>query len=233
MATINKKAMSVGILLALSFLVVLVLIFSPIFGEGKNGLVFSDDMFNKLSKGSSYFIPKVMEDAKKFTHREISTVIRLEKLEQTEKIVKVLTVAGANAEANGAEIKMSANIGSLMMKALQDSDDMYRNEGKLVSNRYGLDEKEIMTTWWNLLKLLDKQLKKDGLVAEAKLVSDVMKKAVEAAHNFYGVEAQKVTDKMFIMAGLLIFYVLYTMWWGFAIYYLFEGLGLSTSKAKH
>lgn len=233
MATINKKAMSVGILLALSFLAVLVLIFSPIFGEGKNGLVFSDDMFNKLSKGSSYFIPKVMEDAKKFTHREISMVIRLEKLEQTEKIVKVLTAAGANAEANGAEIKMSANIGSLMMKALQDSDDMYRNEGKLVSNRYGLDEKEIMATWWNLLKPLDKQLKKDGLVAEAKLVSDVMKKAVETAHNFYGIEAQKVTDKMFIMSGLLIFYVLYTMWWGFAIYYLFEGLGLSTSKAKH
>lgn len=233
MAAINKKAMSLGIFLSLSFLVVLVLIFSPIFGEGKNGLVFSDDMFNKLSKGSSYFIPKIMEDVKKFTGREISTVIKLEKLEQTEKIVKVLTLAGANVEVKGAEIKISADLGALMAKALQDSDDMYRNEGKLLSNRYGFDEKEVMTAWWNLMKPLDKQLKKEGLIEEAKIVSDVMKKAVETAHNFYGIEAQKVTDKMFIMTGLLIFYVLYTMWWGFAIYYLFEGLGLSTSKVKH
>jgi hypothetical protein len=35
-----------------------------------------------------------------------------------------------------------------------------------------------------------------------------------------------------IMTGLLVFYVLYTMWWGFAIFYLFEGVGLTMKKAK-
>lgn len=83
------------------------------------------------------------------------------------------------------------------------------------------------------MKPLDKQLKKEGKIEEAKIVSDVMKKAVETAHNFYGIEAQKVTDKAGLMTGLLVFYVIYTMWWGFAIYYMFEGIGLSMSKAKH
>jgi len=41
-----------------TFAGVLALIFSPIFGDGRNGLVYADDMFNKLSKGSSYFIPR-------------------------------------------------------------------------------------------------------------------------------------------------------------------------------
>ncbi|MBI5212834.1 MAG: hypothetical protein HY957_05605 [Nitrospirae bacterium] len=233
MAIMNKKAMSIGIFLGMSFLGVLVLIFSPIFGEGKNGLVFSDDMFNKLSKGSSYFIPKVMEENKKFGGKQISTAIKMEKPDQVEKAVKVLTVAGTKAEANGAEIKISADIGVLMEKALKDSDDMYKNDGKSVSGRYGFDEKEVMVTWWNLMKPLDKQLKKEGKIEEAKIVSDVMKKAVETAHNFYGIEAQKVTEKAGLMVGLLVFYVAYTMWWGFAIYYMFEGIGLSMSKAKH
>jgi hypothetical protein len=233
MATMNKRAMSIGIFLGLSFFGVLALIFSPVFGDGKNGLVFSDNMFNKLSKGSSYFIPKVMEDNKKFVGKQISTSIRMEKPEQVEKAVKVLTVAGAMAEANGAEIKIRADIGGLMEKALKDSDDMYKNNGKAVSGRYGFDEREVMVAWWNLMKPLDKQFKKEGKIQEAKIVSDVMKKAVETAHNFYGIEAQKVTEKAGLMTGLLIFYVLYTMWWGFAIYYLFEGIGLSMSKAKH
>jgi hypothetical protein len=233
MATMNKKALLKGIFLALSFFGILVLIFSPVFGEGKNGLVWADDMFNKLSKGSSYFIPKVREDNKKFVGRQISTTLKMEKPEQTENAIKVLTIAGAQTEANGAEIKIIADLGSLMEKTIKDSDDMYKNDGKAVFGRYGFDEKEVMVTWWNILKPLDKQLKKDGMIPEAKIVSDTMKKAVETAHNFYKIEAQKVTEKAGHMIGLLIFYVFYTMWWGFAIYYIFEGLGLSLSKVKH
>jgi hypothetical protein len=233
MATMNKRAMSIGIFLSLSFFGVLALIFSPIFGEGKNGLVFSDDMFNKLSKGSSYFIPNVAESNKKFIGNNISTTIKIEKAEDLEKAVKVLTIAGAQVEEAGSEIKIMADIGRLMENALNDSDAMYKNDGKSISARYGFDEKEVMVAWWNIMKPMDKQLKKEGKIEEAKIVSDVMKKAVETAHNFYGIEAQKVTEKAGLMTGLLIFYVLYTMWWGFAIYYLFEGIGLSMSKAKH
>ena len=233
MAKINKKSLSIGAFLAASFMGVLVLIFSPIFGDGKNGLVYSDDLFNKLSKGSSYFIPAVAKNNEKFIGKSVSVSIKMEKPEQVEKAVKVLAAAGAQAEATGQEIKVSADLGLLMSNALKDSDDMYRNDGKSVADRYGFEEKEVMTVWWNIMKVLDKQLKKDGMIEEARIVSDVMKKAVETSYNFYGIEAQKVTEKAVLMIALLVFYVAYTMWWGFAIFFLFDGIGLTMSKAKH
>ena len=79
---------------------------------------------------------------------------------------------------------------------------------------------------------MDKELKKEKLIAEANMISDVKKKAVETAYNFYGIAPEKVSDRVGIMTALLVFYVIYTMWYGFAIFYIFEGVGLSMKKAK-
>jgi len=228
----NNKAFSIGAFLAVSFFGVLTLIFSPIFGEGKNGLVYSDDMFNRLSKGSSYFIPKVAKSNEAIKGTQVSLVIKLEKAEQSETALKVLTAAGTGAQNTGAGIELKGDLGAVMVKVLQDADDMFKNDGKKVADRYGMDEKEAMTSWWNMLKVMDKELKKQGKIPEAKVVSDVMKKAVEPAFNFYKIESQKVVDKAGIMTGLLVFYVAYTMWWGFAIFYMFDGIGLTMKKAK-
>jgi hypothetical protein len=228
----NNKAFSIGAFLAVSFFGVLILIFSPIFGEGKNGLVYSDDMFNRLSKGSSYFIPKVAKSNEAVKGTQVSLVIKLEKAEQSEAALKVLTAAGTGAQNTGAGIELKGDLGAVMAKVLQDADDMFKNDGKKVADRYGMDEKEAMSSWWNVLKIMDKELKKQGKVPEAKVVSDVMKKAVEPAYNFYKIESQNVIDKAGIMTGLLIFYVAYTMWWGFAIFYMFDGIGLTMKKAK-
>lgn len=233
MASINKKALGVGSILALSFLGVLALIFSPIFGDGKNGLVFADDMFNRLSKGSSYFIPAVAKSNEKFKSTEIAVVIKLDKPEQMNPLaLRLLATAGASASTASPEIKLSGNLGNVLTQVLNDSDDMFKNEGAKVSGRYGTDEKDVMTSWWNILKGMDKELKKQGKIAEAKIVSDVMKKAVEPAFNFYKIEGQQVSEKAGMMVGLLLFYVAYTMWWGFAIFYIFEGVGLTMKKAK-
>ena len=59
-----------------------------------------------------------------------------------------------------------------------------------------------------------------------------MKKGIEPAFNFYDIEPQKVSDKALTVTGLLLFYILYTMWWGYAIFCIFDGLGLSMTKAK-
>ena len=37
---------------------------------------------------------------------------------------------------------------------------------------------------------------------------------------------------MGVMVGLLLFYVLYTVWYGFAIFELFDGVGLTMKKSK-
>jgi len=233
MATMNKKSLTIGIVMAVSFAGILSLIFSPLFGEGKNGLVFADDLFNKLSKGSSYFIPKVAKSNENFKSSTIEIVIKLDKPDQMNPLaVRLLASTGATANTASPEIKLSGNLGTILSQVLVDADDMFKNDGSKVSGRYGTDEKEVMTSWWNILKSLDKELKKQGKIAESKIVSDVMKKAVEPAYNFYKIEGQKVAEKAGLMTGLLVFYVVYTMWWGFAIFFLFDGLGLTMKKAK-
>jgi hypothetical protein len=228
----NKTEFAKGAVLAVTFVGVLALIFSPIFGDGRNGLVYADDMFNKLSKGSSYFIPKVMKSNEKFANTAIAVSVKFDKPEQVDGAVKLLAAAGVEAKSASPELQISGNLGALMSKILQDSDDMFKNNGAAVAARYGVDEKKVMESWHVTLKGVDKALKKQGNIEEAKIVSDVMKKAVEPAYNYYKVEAQNVIDKAGIMTGLLVFYVAYTMWWGFAIFYMFDGIGLTMKKAK-
>lgn len=227
----NKKTFNLGVVFTISFLGVLALIFSPIF-NGENGLVFSDNSFNKLAKGSSYFIPKIAKSIEKVAGESVSIDIKIDKIEQSENIAKLFTVAGATAIVNGQKIKVEGNLGIILQSALKDADSMYKNDGKTISDRYGYEEKIVMKNWWAALSSIERSLKRDKLVAEAKVVSGVIKKAIEPGYNFYQIDANKVADHAGMMSGLLIFYVVYTMWWGYAIFYLFDGIGLSMKKAK-
>ena len=227
----NKKLFSLGMFLTITFFGVLFLIFMPVF-NGKNGLQYADDSFNKLAKGSSYFIPKVSKSVEIFVGKPLSISINLDRAEDVEKIAKLFTEAGAKVDAKDRELKIEGDLGAILLSALKDADAMYKNDGKSVSERYGYNDKEVMKIWWKALNKIEKDLKKEKLVAEAKAVSDVIKKAVEPGYNFYQIDAYSVKDHLGMMTGLLVFYVLYTIWWGFAILYLFEGVGLSTKKAK-
>ncbi len=229
-----------GAVFAISFLSVLFMIFSPVFG-GKNGLQFADDSFNRLSKGSSYFIPKVAKSNEKYMGRMFSTSINANKPEdkpgdaekRAKNIAKVFTTAGAKVEVNAAAVKIEGDLGKVLAAALQDSDDMFKNNGEKIRARYGTDdEKKMFRQWHNALAKIMKDFQKEKKIEEAKMVSDVMKKAVEPAYNFYKIDGEKVVDHAGMMSGLLVFYVAYTMWWGYAIFYMFDGLGLSMKKAK-
>ena len=227
----NKKPFGIGAVFAVSFLAVLLMIFSPVFG-GKNGLQFADDSFNRLSKGSSYFIPKVAKNVEEFIGKPFSVEIKLEKPEDAEQTAKLFSTAGVRTEVNAGDIKLEGDLGALLRSVVQDSDAMFNNDGKTVSGRYGYDEKQVMKNWWTALGKIEKKFKKNKEIEEAKIVSEVTKKAVEPGYNFYKIDGEKVADHAGMMSGLLVFYVAYTMWWGYAIFYLFEGIGLTMKKAK-
>jgi len=247
----HGKHLGIGIVMAISFFVVLFLIFSPIFpktkaGEPQNGLQWADEMFNNLAKGSSYFIPKVAKSNEEFMGKMFAVSFKMTKPDdkpgdgekRAERASKLFTVnEGAKVEVNGAELKIEGDLGEVLAAALRDSETMYRNEGEKINALYGTvmktdDEKQMFRQWWNVLDKMNKQFMIEKKAAEAKIVSTVMKKAVEAAYNFYKVDAVKVKDHIGLMTFLLVFYVVYTMWWGFAIFFIFEGIGLSMKKAK-
>jgi hypothetical protein len=227
----HKKPFNLGLMLAVSFLAILAVIFSPVFG-GVNGLDYADDLFNKLSKGSSYFIPKLEKSNEQFAGKSFAVTVKLEKADQVDKAVKMLVAAGVQVGAKGTDLSINGDLGGFLGKVLKDSDAMYKNDGSKIASAYGFDEKQVMTIWWNILSKMDKEFKKEKKVEESNFVGAVTKKAIEPSYNFYKIEAQRVSDKALLMLALLVFYVAYTMWWGYAIYYMFDGLGLSMKKAK-
>jgi len=218
--------------MALSFVGVLILIFSPVF-DGKNGLQYSDDLFNKLAKGSSYFVPELKESLKEVQSTDLSgTTIKMENADAAARAAKLLNYAQSKVEVKGVELRISGNLANVLRVVLDDSDAMYFNKGSEVSTKYGMDEKDVMTTWWGVLNRVAKEFQKNKKAEQAGVIFEVMRKGIEPAYNFYKIEPQKVSGKALTVIGMLFFYVLYTMWWGYAIFNLFDGIGLSAQKAK-
>jgi hypothetical protein len=227
----RRSSLIIGSLMFFSFFGVLALIFSPVF-SGKNGLDYADELFNKLAKGSAYFIPHLLGSAEKFVGTSFRVSLSLEKGGEAEKVAKLFASAGALTESQGAKLMVEGDLGKVLQSALRDSDQMFKNDGEKVRERYGEDERKTMLFWWTALTRVEKSLKKSMKIEESGMVSEVLKKGIEPAYNFYRIEPQRVADRAGIMIFLLIFYIGYTLWWGFAIFYLFEGFGLSMKKAR-
>jgi hypothetical protein len=224
--------MNIGLLLGVTFFGILALIFSPIFGGGKNGLEYSDALFNKLAKGSSYFVPKLTGDLKGVEEQELAVSVKMEDADQAARAAKIFARVAPDTVSQGVQLSIRGNLSKLLGAVLEDSNSMYFNKGDEVREKYGIDEKEVMTTWWAALNRAVKELQKSRKTEQSNIILEVMKKGIEPAYNFYKIEPQSISEKAFTATGLLVFYVLYTLWWGFAIFYLFDGLGLSMKKAR-
>jgi hypothetical protein len=111
-----------------------------------------------------------------------------------------------------------------------DADAMYRNNGKVVADKYGYPERQVLFNWWQALKGADNNLLAQKKFKEAKTVANIGKRAVETCYNYYQIEPQNIMDKLGMVIFSLLFYVVYTMWYGFAILFMFEGWGM---KIEH
>lgn len=228
----NKAKFFQGIALAVVFFIILSCLFAPFFEGGTNGLQFADAMFNKLAKGSSYFIPMLNKNNEQNMNTDFSLEVTLKKAQEAATAKTVFSTAGATVDVKDATVVIKGNLGKVLAAAISDSDAMYNNDGKKISDKYGIDAKEAMRSWWTVLSKLSKNFQKEVKVPESDSVNKVVKKGIEPAYNFYGVVPQQVSEKIGIMTGLLIFYVFYTILWGYAIFFFFEGIGLTMAKSK-
>lgn len=222
----NRPSFITGMLLTISFSCVLLFIFAPLFGDGRNGLQYADDMFNRLSKGSSYFLPKIEKHAEAMAGKTFKLELPLKSSPEAAAAAAQYAAAGLEAAASGQVVQLGGDIGKMLTVVLQDAEDGFRNDEAALQQRYGQPAREVLSNWWKMMSRLDKSLKQEKRVPEAKAVTEVMKKGIEPAHNYFGIESEKVADMIPEMLGLLVFYVLYTVWWGYAILKLMEGLGL-------
>lgn len=221
----EKRHFVMGIVLIFSFFFVLFLMFSPIF-SGRNALSAADHLFNSISKGSIYYINDLMKKAEGMQNTSFEAMVKLKDASISTKVEKL--IGGTEIEVRGKEgnLELKGSLGMLLLLALKDSDAMFKNQGKELSEKYGFSEKEAMFSWWSLLKEVERDLKRQNMFKEASCVEEVNKKAVELSYNYYGIDARSASSYAGILTGSLIFYVIYTLWWGLAIFYLFEGIGL-------
>ena len=247
MAHTNNKKLGLSAFMALVFFGLLFYMFLPHFGEGSklNALEYSDHLFNSISKGSSNYIPSVRQQAAKYDGKTVDMTLHFQ--DGTSEGHEGVNVKGAAVAAKvalllspvadvvvqGEKLQLKADMGKLLNAALADATDMFNNRGTAVKARYDMDEREVLFMWWKALKALDEELKHAGgreNVAMAKVVDSAIKKGVEVGYNYYGIQADSASDRAGILTFALVFYVVYTLWWGMCIFYLFEGVGLVMSK---
>lgn len=227
----HTKYFVIGVILTVGFFVVLWVIFSPLFG-GKNGLQAADELFNSISKGSAYYMKDVAKKLSSIKGQEMSLKVKLPSEQLAGNVEKILANRKFNVTRAKDQITVSGDVGLLLENVLEDSELMYQNKGDVLKSRYGIPEKEAMYAWWNFLKGAQKALMEQKQFNQAKIMNEVITKAVEVGYNFYGINAKNIKDKAGIVTFALVFYVIYTMWWGYAIFYLFEGLGLEMKAGK-
>ena len=103
---------------------------------------------------------------------------------------------------------------------------MYANNSEALYGKYGLEGRRVLFNWWTAAGELEKALKSQEKFKEAKIVAELKKKAIEMAFNYYGIEPQRISERWGIVIFALLFYVVYTLWYGFAVMYMFEGWGM-------
>lgn len=227
----NKKTFTLGIVLLVSFMAVFAYILSPSFGNGRNGLEYADDMFNSLSKGSAYFIEEEMGKADQMIGHEVNVTIMAADSTQAQTWEKLYTVAGADISVSGTEITLSGDLGGILKTAIADSDAMYNNQGDRIASSYGIEAKAATYGWHTSFKAISEALDKQQRFPESAAIQSVMQKALEPSYNYYGIEPKKVADYAVVVILLLAFYVVYTMWYGFSIYFLADGFGITATKS--
>lgn len=224
--SMQSKLKTRGIVMLIGFFILLATIFTPIFPGKMNGLDYMDNLFNTISKGSSYFIADSLKSSDKYAGQMIDVKIKLENDKQVINTAKLFQQSGAEATVAGTELTVKGDMSLIMKSSLADADAMYNNNGAPIASKYGYGEKEALYNWWAAFKALDKALTATEKFQEAKAFSSIRSKALEPAYNYYGVAASHYKDNIGLIAAALLFYVLYTLWYGFGLMYLFEGLGL-------
>lgn len=222
----DKKEFGLGLALMAGFFVVFVVIFMPLFEGGKNTIDYLDNVFNSISKNSAYYIPALDKKAAAHADKQVSLKIKAGDAGQVERMEKLLVQAGASVERAETQLAASVDLGKLLGAALADADLLFKNDGAALQGKYAVEARRVGYDWHRMLGTVAKDLDGQHLFAESKTVRDVMTKAVEPAYNYYGVKAVPMKDLLWVVLAALVGYVVYTVWYGYAILFLFEGWGL-------
>ena len=224
MSTIKKKELGIGIFLLATFVVVMIAIFMPLV-DGGNALNYLDNLYNSISKGSAYYIPKVEHQVDDHGSEVVTLNLRMADSTAAQAAEQLFLRAGATTAIEENTLMVNGDLAKIFSACLEDAESTYHNRNEDLVARYGVEARPALHSWWLALGAMERDLNRQKLFAAAQLAHTVQAKTVECAYNFYGIEAQQIKDRWGTVLFSLVFYVLYTVWYGYGIMYVFEGLG--------
>ena len=224
----HKKEFSLGFIMFAGFWVVFVILMSPVF-DGKNLLDYMDNLYNMISKSSANYIASVRTKAAEHNGNQVTFTVKA-KGEQAARVTRVFQAGGAIVTPDGDKLKVAGDLGAISANILSDADSMLANDGKTIATKYGASEKLVLYDTYTAVKAAQKDLNSQTKFKEGKIMHNLMTKALEPAYNYYGIQSVPIKDKWGTVVISLVGYVIYTLWFGFSILFMFEGWGL---KLEH
>lgn len=223
----DRKNFMLGLGMAISFGCVFVIMFMPWFGNGRCAFEASDDLFNSISKGSTHYIASLREKTVEVENTAVAVSLKYSSQEIAQQAAFLLENTGNVVMKGETSLEYSGNLGSMLSEAITDSDTAFYNDEAALMKKYGMAPKVVMYRWWQTLKETEKSLKRQKMFPEAVAVNAVVVKGVEVGYNYFGIEPRRASNSYGILSFALIFYVIYTLWWGYALFHLCEGVGLA------
>jgi len=104
----NKKEFGLGLALFVAFWIVFAVFLSPVF-EGKNLLDYMDNLYNTISKKSSYYIPDAQKKAAAYKGKQVDFVVTAKDADQAGRIAKLFQASKATVTVDDKN-KKSAEI---------------------------------------------------------------------------------------------------------------------------
>lgn len=226
---VNRRQFTKGVISLALFLLLLIPLFTPVF-NGQTGMEAADDLFNSLSKGSSYYIPEVAEEAAGY-QGQLAIRIQTDDTVQADTLAKMFEGAGVAVTVSEGAVEVNGPLNAVLNAAIQDSDDLFNQNEAAVETRYGVeDATHVVYYWHDAFKQIESAYAAEGRFADSLFVKKIAERALEPAYNFAGIAAASVDERAGITIFLLAFYIVYTVWYGFSIMFIFEGLGITASN---
>ena len=230
----NRRSLVLGLALLGSFYAtVAALLLAPVFPEAQTGLRWADGLFNSVSKGSANFLPEEAETARTLSGQPVRVTLRASDAEQARTWAGLYGTTGAGVALAGNDVTVAGDLGSILSNAVADSRIAYADAGAsdAFETRYHLPTRAVTYGWWTSFQALDRALTTQGQPTQAAAVRSVSRRALEPAHNYLGVERRTSAESVGPLVGVLALYLLFTAWYGSAVFALSTAFGIGVGKS--
>ncbi|MGD0626321.1 MAG: hypothetical protein ABSB32_16570 [Thermodesulfobacteriota bacterium] len=228
----DRRRFRIGLIGLLAFLVALAFWILPVRGS-RTGLQWADNLFNQLAKGSADSTPAVAQKSEKFRGVLVDIGVNPKWPGADQWVVKILAADGISASPMGdGRVRIRGDLWHLSMAASADAELLFKEQEEAFRNKYGLKGKEVIYYWWTTFDDLTRRYIQLNRSEEADFTRFITTRVLEPSYNFAGIEPRNISSNLGTVIVLLLVYVLYTVWYGFATMYLFEGMGITATRAR-